>query len=134
MKTHSCKAKGRKLQQWVRDMVIKVFGLTEDDVRSTSMGARGEDVQLSSKARDLFPFSIECKNVEKLNVYKAYEQAQYNCPEGIEPLLIIKKNRHRPLAVIEAEYFIEKMRRTDHWSEADNPWDITLEDGLEDEN
>ena len=92
MKPQSAKAKGRKLQQWVRDLILESFpSLEADDVRSTSMGAGGEDVQLSPAARRLFPYSVECKSVEKLNVWGAYEQAEANSGEH-EPLLIMKKN------------------------------------------
>jgi len=69
VKSQSCKSKGRRLQQAVRDLILENFkDLEEDDVRSTSMGAGGEDVLLSPKARKYFPFSIECKNQEKINV------------------------------------------------------------------
>ncbi len=65
MRTSSAKAKGRRLQQKVRDLILETFSeLEEDDVRSTSMGASGEDVLLSPLARKKFPFSVECKNVE----------------------------------------------------------------------
>ena len=75
MKTQSAKAKGRKLQQWVRDLILETWNeLEPDDVRSTSMGAGGEDLQLSPAARRKFGYSVECKNVEKLNVWGA-EQA-----------------------------------------------------------
>ena len=107
MKTSSCKAKGRNLQKWVRDLILESFpSLEADDVRSTSMGAGGEDVQLSPAARKLFPFSLECKNVEKLNVWAAYEQAEANSGEH-EPLLLMKKNRKKPLVVIDAEAFVK---------------------------
>ncbi len=107
MKTSSCKAKGRNLQKWVRDLILESFpSLEADDVRSTSMGAGGEDVQLSPAARKLFPFSLECKNVEKLNVWAAYEQAEANSGEH-EPLLVMKKNRKKPLVVIDAEAFVK---------------------------
>ena len=106
MNTQSAKAKGRRLQQWVRDKLIEQKGIKEDDVQSRSMGAGGEDIILSSDARHYFPYSIECKNQEKLNVWKAYEQAQSN--SGVyQPLLVIKKNRKQPLIVVDAEYFIE---------------------------
>lgn len=63
MKPSSAKAKGRKLQQQVRDLILETFSdLEPDDVRSTSMGAGGEDVLLSPLARRKFPFSVECKN------------------------------------------------------------------------
>ena len=106
MNTQSAKAKGRRLQQWVRDKLIEQKGIKEDDVQSRSMGAGGEDIILSSDARHYFPYSIECKNQEKLNVWKAYEQAQSN--SGVyQPLLVIKKNRKQPLIVVDAEYFVE---------------------------
>ena len=70
------------------------------------MGAGGEDIIMARAAREKFPFSIECKNVEKLNVYDAYEQAAANCG-AYEPLLIMKKNRKKALVVMDAEEFIK---------------------------
>ena len=111
MKPQSAKAKGRNLQKWVRDMLLEAFpSLEPDDVRSTSMGAGGEDVQLSPAARKLFKFSVECKNTEKLNVWAAYEQACSNCGNN-EPLLIMKKNRKKPLVVMDAEKFIQLIKK-----------------------
>ena len=113
MKTQSAKAKGRKLQQMVRDLILETFtDLEPDDVRSTSMGAGGEDLQLSPAARRKFPYSVECKNVEKLNVWGAYEQAQANCGNH-EPLLIMKKNRKKPLVVLDLEAFIDLLKYND---------------------
>ena len=110
MKPQSAKAKGRKLQQWVRDILLEAFpSLEPDDVRSTSMGAGGEDVQLSPAARRLFPYSVECKSVEKLNVWGAYEQAEANSGEH-EPILIMKKNRKKPLVVMDAEAFVNLLK------------------------
>ena len=92
-------------------MLLEAFPTLEpDDVRSTSMGAGGEDVQLSPAARRLFRFSVECKNVEKLNVWAAYEQACENSG-GHEPLLIMKKNRKKPLVVMDAETFIKLTKK-----------------------
>ena len=72
MKTQSAKAKGRKLQQWVRDQIIEQLEVHPEDIESRSMGAGGEDLIMARAARQKFPFSIECKNVEKLNVWEAY--------------------------------------------------------------
>ena len=113
MNTQSGKAKGRRLQQWVRDKILETFSdLQPDDVRSTSMGASGEDLLLSPLARSHFPYAVECKNVEKLNVWEAYSQACNNCGDS-EPLLVMKKNHRKPLAVVDAEYFIKLLRRLD---------------------
>lgn len=111
MKPQSAKAKGRNLQKWVRDLLLENFPTLEpDDVRSTSMGCGGEDLQLSPAARRLFGYSVECKNVERLNVYDAYEQASANSGAH-EPLLIMKKNRKKPLVVMDAEHFVELIKK-----------------------
>ena len=112
MKTQSAKAKGRKLQQWVRDQLIEQLDVHPEDIESRSMGAGGEDLIMARAARQKFPFSIECKNVEKLNVWEAYEQAKSNC-NGYEPLVVMKKNQKKPLVVIDADYFISLVKRLD---------------------
>lgn len=108
MKTQSAKAKGRRLQQWVRDQILESFpSLTDADVASTSMGAGGMDVQLSTIARKLFPYAVECKNTEKVNIWNAWNQAEANCPKGMQPMLIVKRNGSFPLAILDAEHFLE---------------------------
>ena len=44
MKTQSAKAKGRRLQQWVRDQLIEKLEVHPEDIESRSMGAGGEDL------------------------------------------------------------------------------------------
>ncbi len=107
MKTSSAKAKGRRLQQKVRDLLLETFTeLEPDDIRSTSMGVSGEDLQLSPAARKLIPFAIECKNQEKLNVWDSLKQAEENSGD-YSPVLIFKRNRSKTYAVINIEKFIE---------------------------
>ena len=87
-------------------MLIDRLDINPEDLESRSMGAGGEDLIMSSGARQMFPYSIECKNQESLNVWNAFEQAQKN--SGVyEPILIIKKNRKTPLAVVDAEHFVQ---------------------------
>jgi len=106
MNTRSAKAKGRRLQQTVRDLILKKFkDLQEDDVRSTSMGTGGEDIQLSPKAREKFPFSIECKNTESLNVWKMMEQAEANS-KGHIPLGVFKRNGSKCYCVLDLNDFL----------------------------
>jgi len=38
-------------------------------------------------------------------VWKAYEQAESNCGK-YEPLVVIKRNRSKPLVLVEAQHFI----------------------------
>lgn len=105
MRTQSAKSKGRRLQQWVRTMLIEILDVHPEDVESRSMGAGGEDLIMARAAREKFPHSIECKNVEKLNVWDAYEQAVANAGD-YEPIVVMKKNHKKPLVVVDAEYFI----------------------------
>jgi hypothetical protein len=105
MRPQSCKAKGRRLQQWVREQLIEKLNIHPEDIESRSMGAGGEDLIMARAARLKFPHSIECKNVEKLNIWDAYEQAKSNS-NGYEPIVVIKKNNKTPLVVVDAEYFI----------------------------
>lgn len=74
------------------------------------MGAGGEDVLLSPAARKLFPYSVECKNLSKIAVYNYYTQAETNSGK-YEPLVVIKQNRSKPLAVIDLDHFMELVRR-----------------------
>ena len=119
----SRKAKGMKLQQWVANLIKELFGLHVDDVRSTSMGAGGEDVQMSPKCRKKCPFSIECKSVESFNLWSAYEQAQYHA-KGTEnePIVVYKKSHKRPLVIVDAEYFLNMQWEIDNsvWASGQN--------------
>jgi|TARA_X000001382_G_scaffold44617_1_gene30154 hypothetical protein len=110
MLTSSAKAKGRRLQQWVRDLILDLFPtLEEDDVKSTSMGAGGEDIQLSPAARKLMPITVECKNKKSFAVYKDYEQSVSHSKK-FEPVLVIKGDRKKPLAVVDATHYFRLLR------------------------
>ena len=110
MKTQSAKAKGRRLQQWVVKQLIETFDIHPEDIKSCSMGAGGEDVVMARAAREKFPYSVECKNVEKLNVWDAYDQAKANSKD-YEPIVVMKKNGKKPLVIVDAEYFITLNKR-----------------------
>ena len=109
MKTSSAKAKGRRLQQRFRELLIEKLDIHPEDIESRSMGAGGEDLIMARAARAKFPFSIECKNQEKLNIWSAWEQANSN--RGIyEPIVVIKRNGTTPLVVLDADVFLNYVR------------------------
>ena len=110
MKTRSAKNKGKRLQNSVRDVLLETFDTLEpDDIKSAIMGDSGEDIQLSPAARKLIPYSIECKNQEKLNIWSALEQAEGN--KGVsKPVLIFKRNRSKTYAVLELEDFVDLIK------------------------
>ena len=113
MNTKSVKAKGRTLQNYVRDGLRKIFveewtkvpKLEDDDIKSQTMGMGGEDIVLSPIAKKLIPYSFECKNTERLNLWKALEQCESNC-EDRNPVLVIKRNRSDVYAVIKFDNFL----------------------------
>ena len=108
MKVSSAKQKGRRFQQEVRDKLLEVSnGLEPDDIRSASMGAYGEDILFSPAARRQFPFSIECKNVEKLSIWRCIDQSRTNCPPGSTPIVAFTRNREIPHVALPMEKFLE---------------------------
>ena len=115
MRPQSAKAKGRKLQQQVRQKLIDELGIHPEDLDSRPMGSQGEDIMMSNAARALFPFSTECKNQEKLNVFSAYDQAEENCPDHSDPVLIFKRNRTPIFAMIKFDCLL-KMQKTINFS------------------
>ena len=107
MNVKSSKAKGRRLQNNLRDILRKVFpSLEEDDIKSQTMGMTGEDIVLSPAAKKAIPYSFECKNVERLNIWQAIEQAESNC-EDRTPVVVIKRNRTNPYVVLDLNKFIK---------------------------
>ena len=107
MKPRSAKNKGKRLQNTIRDLILEKFdSLEKDDVRSITMGDSGEDILLSPAARRLFPFSVECKNQEKLNIWSALVQAEENSGDHA-PLVIFKRNRTKTYAVLEFDKLLE---------------------------
>jgi len=107
MKPRSAKNKGKRLQNKVRDLILEKFNQLEpDDVRSVTMGESGEDILLSPAARKLFPFSTECKNQEKLNIWSSLEQAETNSGKHI-PIVIFKRNRSKTYVALEFKKLLE---------------------------
>tara|TARA_R110002096_G_scaffold364541_1_gene557645 strand:+ start:199 stop:543 length:345 start_codon:yes stop_codon:yes gene_type:complete len=106
-KTKHAKAKGRNLQNLLRDKLRVAFpSLEEDDIKSQTMGMSGEDIVLSPAARKQIPYSFECKNVERLQFWATVEQCESNCKEGITPTIVVKKNRKKPMVAIPLDVFL----------------------------
>lgn len=110
MKPSSAKAKGRTAQQEVRKLILNQFPeLKPDDVKSTSMGAGGEDIQLSPFAREFLPWNIEVKHKKSIAVCRFMEQAATH--GEYEPVAIFKENRGPWFACVNLEYLLELVSR-----------------------
>ena len=113
MNPKSVKAKGRRLQNYVRDKLREIYiknwskmpKLREDDIKSQTMGMSGEDIVLSPAARDIIPYSFECKNKERLNVWQSIEQCEDNC-NGSIPVVVFKRNQSKVYAIMEFDEWL----------------------------
>jgi hypothetical protein len=91
--------------------ILEAFpDLTENDVRSTSSGTKGRDIQLSQRALGHFNYAVECKNKARIAIYNDYEQATTHVKDDEIPLLVIKQNRSEPLVVMSLDHFFELIK------------------------
>jgi len=107
------KAKGRSLQNFVHDSITETFPELEfGDVKKAIMGESGIDIKLSPHARRIFPYGVECKNTEKINIWAAIIQCEDNAiKEKLTPLLVIKRNRMDPHIVLRWSDFIKLIKK-----------------------
>jgi hypothetical protein len=111
--TQSRKQKGRRLQQYIVDKIRELHpSLTERDCSSTPMGVSGDDVQLSEAAAKLFPFSVEAKNTEKLNIWAALEQSESG-NRDLTPLVVFKRNRSDVYCAMKFDDLLRILERLD---------------------
>lgn len=106
----SAKAKARRLQNRVRDIIRAMFPQLEPgDVESTPMGVNGEDVKLSPAARRLFKYQIECKQKGKSALHTDFKQCAGHGPH--EPLMVVGLDRGETLAVVRLDHFMALVDR-----------------------
>lgn len=110
-KPRSSKAKGRTGQQEIRDMILERFPeLEQGDVKSTTMGESGVDIQLSPAALKKLPVSIEVKRRKSFATpYNWYNQADRE--DGNEPVVFFRADRKKWLAIIDAEHYLNLRSR-----------------------
>lgn len=97
MKPKSAKQKGRRLQNQVREDLINVLEIPSDQIRTAIMGEKGADIKDYSK---MVPLSIECKNVERLDIWKAIDQSEANADISGIPCVVFKKNGREAYAAL----------------------------------
>lgn len=110
----SAKAKGRRLQQDVARRISELVGIPcgkDECIESRPMGQSGTDVRLSAEARALFPFSVETKASEAWDVPGAIRQAKANTYDGTDWLVVMKRSREAPVAIMDAEALFKILER-----------------------
>tara|TARA_B100000780_G_scaffold153283_1_gene107144 strand:- start:897 stop:1241 length:345 start_codon:yes stop_codon:yes gene_type:complete len=109
--TRSAKAKGRGGQQEVRDKLLETFPEFEpDDIKSTTMGDGGEDIQLSPAARKTMPITIEVKRRKSgfKTAYGYIDQASKHA-KG-EPVVFFRADRQPWIVMISMDHYMELLR------------------------
>jgi hypothetical protein len=88
--------------------------LEPDDITSRGMGQNGEDVILSPAARKIYPWYVEAKNTEKLNVVGVFNEHYNKYKHKNKSLisLVHTKNRNEPLITLRFEDFMEIYKLT----------------------
>jgi hypothetical protein len=110
MLPRSSKNKGKGFQNLVRDELLAAFPtLEKDDVVSNPMGNPGEDIMLSPAARQLIPHQIECKCKATSQIHTYYAQAKTH--GNHEPLVVVKKDRDIPLAIMSLTHYLSILKK-----------------------
>lgn len=108
MKTAGRKQKGRSGQQEISRILQERYGLSENDVKSRSMGSQGTDLIMSEAAKKKFPFAPEIKRTERLPLNQALKQAEDNGKiEKLTPVVIFRKNRDKWRVIIDLDTFLD---------------------------
>ena len=84
--------------------------LHPDDIKSQTMGMTGEDIVRSPAAKEACTFSFECKNVERLQIWRAIEQCEGNKPDYSAPAVVFKKNGKEPYVAIPFTVFCDMLQ------------------------
>ena len=112
--THGArKEKAKRCQRYVAQKVAELTGLEcgkDCPVESRQMGETGPDVRLDAEARKRFPFTTECKNTENWSLPAAIKQAQANMYPDTDWLVVLMKNRTKPVVVLDADRFFELLK------------------------
>lgn len=107
MRVSSAKAKGKRAVTESKDLILKYYpDLQPDDLQIMPTSVPGEDLKLSPLAQQVFPFSCEMKNTEKIQIWAAIEQAETNA-NGRIPLVIFRRNRSKLMVCLEFEEFLK---------------------------
>lgn len=128
MKRRSAKQKGKRAVFETRDLLLAHANhLTEEDIQKPIGSRKGADLVFSTKAKETYPFTVEVKNQERLNIWEALEQSETHCAETeLKPLLVFRRN-HSPLYVtLRFEDFLKMIRAVEATVPGEKLPEITL--------
>jgi len=109
----SAKSKGRELQKWTAEKISDITGIKcgkDELISSRGGGQSGTDIVLIGKAQKLFPYAVECKRTEKLDLYGSIRQAEANQKEGTDWLLVSRRSQEKAIVTMDAEAFFKLVK------------------------
>lgn len=107
----SAKCKGRSEERERLEDIQKFLELSNEDIQQVAASVPGTDIkQISKKAFEIFPYSIEVKRQEKLSIPQWWEQTVNNCQENTRPALVFRQSHKQPLVILEWYHFLELIR------------------------
>jgi len=121
IKPGSAKQKGRQLQQYVCKQIAQITGLPwgssgeDQPIESRPMGQSGPDIRMETHALKRFPFSVECKRVERWDIHTWIDQAKQNRMANTSWLIIAKRSRRQPVAIMDAEDFFALVKELEEY-------------------
>lgn len=109
----SSKAKGRSAVVWVKNMLHTCLNIRMEDMHVKATSQIGEDLFLSPNARADFPFTIEVKNVERLQIFAALAQAEANATPDYPAVVFFKRANTPMFVAMNAATFMDVLRYSD---------------------
>lgn len=113
IKISSRKQKGRNLQKWICQQIANFFHIKYDQqddqclIHSREMGQPGVDIILRGDIKNQFPFAIESKNSEQLNILQTIQQAKKNTDNKQDWIIVYKKKAlQKPIVIMDWNCFI----------------------------
>ena len=120
IKVSSRKGKGRSLQYWVCEQIARIFNvefIQGDDeclIHSREMGQHGTDIIVRGELNKKFPFDIECKAQENLNIPEWVRQARENNKKEERDWIVVFKKQTiggEPLVLMDWSCFEKLFRK-----------------------
>ena len=102
----SSQQKGKRFEREVAKQINKKF---ETNVRRTPLSGglnfKGDIICIDDQSI-ISEFSWECKNQEKLNIWKALQQSKNDAPARTMPVVVFRKNHSLDYIALELEDFL----------------------------
>ena len=113
--------KGKRFEREVAKILNQKF---DTNVRRTpqsgGMSIKGDIIDINPDS-PLYDFHWECKNQEKLNIWKALAQARADKPMGKIPVVVMTRNFENNYACLELDDFLNLIKTIQDYEEQLRP-------------